>query len=99
MVILSFALVVLLTGSLVYCVLILVATRRFLRAELPAPGSTPSISVLKPLCGYDEGLEENLRSFFVQEYPDYEVLLGVHREDDPSARLAAKIISEYACRV
>src|SRR5215470_5440122 len=99
MVILSSVLVVLLTGSLVYCVLILVAIRRFLRAGLPAPGSMPAISVLKPLCGYDEGLEENLRSFFVQEYPDYEVLLGVHREDDPSARLAAKIISEYAGRV
>src|SRR5262249_39467688 len=31
--------------------------------------------------------------------PDYEVLLGVHREDDPAATLAAKIIGEYAGRV
>src|SRR5262249_26370786 len=99
MVILSSALAVLLAGSLVYCVLILVATRRFLRAKLPAPGSTPPISVLKPLCGHDEGLEENLRSFFVQKYPDYEVRRGVHREDDPAATLAAKIIGEYAGRV
>lgn len=99
MVILSSALAVLLTGSLVYCVLILVATRRYLHAELPVPGSMPPISILKPLCGHDEGLEENLRSFFVQDYPRYEVLLGVHREDDPAARLAAKIIGEYAGRV
>jgi ceramide glucosyltransferase len=99
MVILSTVLAALLAGSLVYCALIVVATRRFLRTPLPAPGSRPPISVLKPLCGHDEGLEENLRSFFVQDYPDYEVLLGVHREDDVAAALSEKIISEYAGRV
>jgi len=96
MVILTTLLAVLLTGSLVYCVLILVATRRFLCAPQPAPGNMYPISILKPLCGQDEGLEENLRSFFVQDYPCYEVLLGVHLEDDPAAILAARIISEYA---
>ncbi|HEY7403696.1 MAG TPA: glycosyltransferase [Candidatus Angelobacter sp.] len=75
------------------------ATRRYLAVPLPAPGNHLSISILKPLCGYDEGLEENLRSFFVQDYAAYEVLLGVHREDDPAALLAAKIIGEYAGKV
>ena len=99
MVILITALAVLLTGSLVYCLLVVIATRRFLCAARSAPGRTPPISVLKPLCGHDEGLEENLRSFFVQDYPDYEVLLGVHREDDSAADLAAKIIGEYGGKV
>jgi ceramide glucosyltransferase len=99
MVILITALSVLLAGSLVYCLLILAATRNFLRSTRPAPGKTPPISILKPLYGHDEGLEENLRSFFVQDYPNYEILLGVHREDDPAAMLAAKIISEYSGRV
>ena len=44
-------------GSLVYCVLVIVATQRYLRAKLPPAGGTPSISILKPLCGRDEGLE------------------------------------------
>ena len=96
MVVLITVLSVLLAGSLVYCVLILVATRRFLHSTVPAPGSLPPLSVLKPLCGDDEGLEENLRSFFGQDYPDYEILLGVHRADDPAAALAAQIISEYS---
>ncbi len=42
MVIIATVLAVLLTGSLVYCVLIVVATRRFLHAALPAPGVSES---------------------------------------------------------
>lgn len=99
MVILSTVLAVLLAGSLVYCVLICAAARRYLGVPLPAPGDNPSISVLKPLCGHDEGLEENLRSFFVQDYPSYEVLLGAHSEEDPAAIVATKIINEYSGRV
>src|SRR5690242_2578621 len=99
MVILSTVLAVLLAGSLVYCVLICVATIRYLGVALPAQGNNPSISVLKPLCGHDEGLEENLRSFFAQDYPSYEVLLGAHSEEDPAAILATKIINEYSGRV
>lgn len=99
MVILTTALAVLLTGSLIYCVLIVVATRHFLSTTLPAPGNTPLISVLKPLCGHDDGLEENLRSFMVQDYPEYEVLFGVHRADDPAVPVAEKIISEFSGRI
>jgi ceramide glucosyltransferase len=99
MVILTTALAVLLTGSLVYCVLIVVATRRFLSATLPAPGNKPPVSVLKPLCGHDDGLEENLRSFMVQDYPVYEVLFGVHRPDDPAVAVAEKIIGEFSGQI
>jgi len=99
MVILATALAVLLTGSLVYCVLIVVATRRFLSATLPAPGTKPPISVLKPLCGHDDGLAENLRSFMVQDYPEYEVLFGVHRSDDSAVAVAEKIIAEFSGRI
>jgi ceramide glucosyltransferase len=99
MVILATALAVLLTGSLVYCVLILVATRQFLSTRLPASGDQPLVSILKPLCGHDDGLEENLRSFFVQDYPEYEVLLGVHRINDPAVPVAEKIMREFSGKI
>ncbi len=99
MVIIATVLAVLLTGSLVYCVLIVVATRRFLHAALPAPGVQPPVTVLKPLCGYDEGLEDNLRSFFVLDYPEYEIIFGVHRESDSALPVAQRIIAEFAGRV
>lgn len=99
MVILTTALAVLLTGSLVYCVLIVIATRQFLSATLPAPGNKPAVSLVKPLCGHDEGLEENLRSFMVQDYPEFEVLFGVHRQDDPAVAVVEKIIGEFSGRI
>ena len=99
MVILATALAVLLTGSLVYCVLIVVATRRFLSTTLLNSGNKPPISILKPLCGHDDGLEENLRSFMVQDYPEYEVLFGVHRPDDSAVAVAEKIITEFNGRI
>ena len=99
MVILTTALAVLLTGSLVYCILVVIATGRFLSSTLPAPGSKPLISVLKPLCGHDDGLEDNLRSFMVQDYPEYEVLFGVHRPDDLAVAVAEKIIAEFSGRI
>ena len=99
MVILTTALAVLLTGSLVYCMLILIATRQFLSTFPPAPGDKPPVSILKPLCGHDDGLEENLRSFFVQDYPEYEVLLGVHRINDPAVPVAEKIMREFSGKI
>ena len=42
---------------------------------------------------------KNLRSFFMQDYPEYEVVLAVHRADDPAVPIAEKIINEFSGRV
>ncbi len=99
MVVLIAVLAALLAGSLVYCVLVIIASRRYLSVAAPAAGTTPPVSVLKPLCGHDEGLEENLRSFFLQDYPVYEILLAVHRMDDPAVAVAEKIRQEFSTTV
>ena len=62
---------------------------------LSAQGSPAAISILKPLSGLDEGLETNLRSFFEQDYPTFELLFAVRHEWDPAAALVSQLMAEY----
>jgi len=98
MTIITTILAVLLMGSLVYCILIMIASWRYLSVKPLSAASTPPISLLKPLCGEDEGLEENIRSFLEQDYPAFEVLFAVHRADDPAVAVVDKIKNEYEGR-
>src|SRR3954465_6520942 len=83
-------------GCWVYCALAVVAAVRHKRGCRPsAPGIPAPISILKPLAGLDEGLEENLRSFFEQDYPIFELLFAVRHEDDPAVPVVRRLISEY----
>jgi ceramide glucosyltransferase len=78
MTILLAALGLLLAGSLVYSVLSVIAAIRYLAAvRPPAPSAPEPISVLKPLAGLDDGLEQNLRTFFTQDYPQFEIVFAV----------------------
>ncbi len=90
----AWVLAALLTGSLVYCALIVVAVRRYRAARHIALGAEP-VSILKPLSGLDEGLEENLRSFFIQDYADFEILFAMRTEADPAYGLVERLRREY----
>ena len=54
----------------------------------------PPVSVLKPVCGLDAGLHENLRSFCRQNYPEYQIVFGVHDADDPAVAVVRKLIDQ-----
>jgi ceramide glucosyltransferase len=56
---------------------------------------TPPVTILKPLKGLDEQLEENLRSFFRLDYPTYQLLFGVADENDPAAVVVQRLLEEF----
>ena len=84
-----------LAGSWIYCVLTVVAAWRYRQVVPTAARSTPPISVLKPLAGIDDGLEENLISFFEQEYAEFEILFAVRSAEDPAVPLVEKLRGRY----
>ncbi len=86
---------VLLAGSLIYCVLVVVAARSYLAQKIPAVEHPAPVSVLKPLSGVDEGLETNLRSFFEQDHPEFEMLFAVREAADPAALVARALMDEF----
>lgn len=85
-------------GSIVYCFLVIAAV---LRAPRPAGrepsdgGPLPAVSVLKPLRGLDPGLDDNLRSFFRQDYPEFEILFGIDDPGDPALGVVERVRAEF----
>lgn len=56
---------------------------------------TPPVTVLKPLKGMDEGLEENLRTFFQLDYPVYQLLFCVADDNDPAIAVVTRLLNEF----
>ena len=85
----------LVAGSLVYCVLTIVAAARYRAVRPPELRAAAPISVLKPLAGLDDGLEANLRTFFEQSYPRFELLFAVRSPDDPAIAVVERLRTRY----
>jgi len=85
----------LLAGSLVYAGLTVIAALRYLAVGPPELKTAEPVSILKPLSGLDADLESNLRTFFEQDYPSFEILFAVREAHDPAVPIVEKLRAEY----
>ncbi|MGC9158688.1 MAG: glycosyltransferase [Terracidiphilus sp.] len=85
------------TTSTVYSLLVALGAIRFRRdaAGLLPPGFQPPVSVLKPVHGDEPDLDENLTSFFRQDYPEFEILFCARHEDDAGLAAARRVAARF----
>ncbi len=95
---LGIALSVAALGGVGYLGFALARVREFNRSERVQARTFPEVSILKPLHGQEEGLFENLRSFCEQDYPVFEVILGVQSVHDTALETAQQIVARYPDR-
>jgi len=79
-----------------YCLFAIHCARAFFsRAASGRAAFTPPITVLKPVCGLDRSTYENFASFCRQDYPEYQILFGAQREDDPGIAVARQLARDF----
>jgi ceramide glucosyltransferase len=83
-------------SSTVFLILALAAAVRYrIRAQrekqlIASTSALPPVTILKPVHGAEPRLRENLESFFLQDYPDFEIVFGAR---DPSNE-ALKVVED-----
>jgi ceramide glucosyltransferase len=74
----------------------------FLRQQKRAASSStiPSlpVSILKPVKGVEPASYECFRSHCLLDYPDYELIFGLHSADDPAVELVRRLQQEFPQR-
>ena len=89
-------------SSTVFLAMALVACVRHLRwarAERQKSGiadaALPPVAIFKPLHGDEPRLEENLESFFLQDYPDLEIIFGCRDSADAALAVVERLRARH----
>jgi ceramide glucosyltransferase len=71
--------------------LLMVRARRRRRPVL----ERPPVTILRPSCGLENGIEETLSSAFTLDYPAYEIVFCVAQDSDPVVPLIRRLMLEH----
>ena len=77
----------------------LLAVWRFPRLAAAKASDTPPLTLLKPVCGDEPGLEAALLSFCTQDYPAYQVVIGARDAADPALVIARRLQQRFPARI
>jgi len=87
----------LVAAALGYSIIAMLRVWTFPRPR-PVTGEKPPITVLKPVAGAEPNLEQNLRSFCTQDYPEFQILFGVRDSRDPAIPIVERLVRDYPQR-
>ncbi len=65
------------------------------RMQQPLPTRLPFVSVLKPVHGLEPQLRQNLESFFLLDYPQFELIFCARNRDDAALELVRELKLKY----
>ena len=90
-------------GGSIYAVLCLISVLYFKASSKGSSASAPRrpplfwppVTVLKPVCGLEKNLRENLRSACEQDYPEFQVVFSMQVSDDPALPLLKDLQREF----
>ena len=61
----------------------------------PPKVHAPAVTIIRPVCGLENFIEETLRSTFLLDYPRLEILFCSARADDPVIPLVQRLMADY----
>ena len=64
------------------------------KVSIPS-AALPPVTVLRPVCGLEKNLKENLRSICEQNYPEYQVVFSIQRAEDPAVIILRELQQEF----
>ena len=64
-------------------------------AHLPASHPAPPVSLVRPICGIENYVEETLASAFALDYPRYEIVFCVASAQDPVVPIVRRLMAAH----
>jgi ceramide glucosyltransferase len=92
---LNVGIVLLAIAAALYQLLAVIAVLRQRRRLPHASSENRPVSILKPVYGKDAGFYEAIRSHALQRFPEFEILFGIRRPDDPARAEVERLMSEF----
>lgn len=85
-------------GYFVVHLIALIHSTRWLHRKIPTLSeahSHPGVSILKPVVGINDNLQDNLESYFTLDYPKYEILICIAEKNGESLPLVEGLKKKY----
>ncbi len=93
------ALSICIAGAIAYYLIAVVAGLHWFRDRAKqrslGAGYVPPATILKPVRGADADAYDNFAGFCRQDYPEYQIIFGVHDRDDPVVGIIERLIRDF----